>query len=158
MKVDQELKEEVLALAKDLIRRASVTPDDEGCQLLIAERLKKSGFEVKHLRFGEVENLWAVKGKGPILCFAGQTDMVPTGPEDEWTSPPFEPTLRDGKLYGRGASDMKGPLAAAIVAAAIESGATPEELSASVEKLAAEQDELVQLAAEVEKTLSLTIL
>ena len=106
-----------LALARDLIARASVTPADEGCQALLAERLAPLGFAAEHLRFGEVDNLWARRGAdGPLFVFAGHTDVVPTGPESDWTSPPFEPTVRDGMLYGRGAADMKGSVAAFVTA------------------------------------------
>jgi len=106
-----------LALARQLIERPSITPDDQGCQKLMAERLQSVGFHCEHLRFGEVDNLWAIWGSaGPIFCFAGHTDVVPTGPESRWTSPPFTATERDGLLYGRGAADMKGSLAAMIVA------------------------------------------
>ena len=106
-----------LALTKALISRASVTPQDEGCQELMIERLNAIGFDVEHLRFGDVDNFWAVRGdSGPILCFAGHTDVVPTGPESQWSYPPFNPTAIDGQLYGRGAADMKGSLAAMVVA------------------------------------------
>lgn len=107
----------VVDLASELIRRPSVTPDDAGCQALIAERLKAVGFRVEHLRFGEVDNLWATHGEGgPLLVFLGHTDVVPPGPADGWKSDPFEPTIRDGYLYGRGAADMKGGVAAMVVA------------------------------------------
>ena len=106
-----------LALTKALISRASVTPQDKGCQELMIERLNAIGFDVEHLRFGDVDNFWAVRGdSGPILCFAGHTDVVPTGPESQWSYPPFDPTAIDGQLYGRGAADMKGSLAAMVVA------------------------------------------
>lgn len=106
-----------LALTKQLISRASVTPVDQGCQQLMIERLEAIGFVVENLRFDDVDNFWAVRGEsGPILCFAGHTDVVPTGPEANWTYPPFEPTECDGQLYGRGAADMKGSLAAMVVA------------------------------------------
>lgn len=106
-----------LALTKQLISRASVTPDDQGCQQLMIERLEAIGFVVENLRFDDVDNFWAVRGEsGPILCFAGHTDVVPTGPKANWTYPPFEPTECDGQLYGRGAADMKGSLAAMVVA------------------------------------------
>lgn len=106
-----------LELAKQLISRASVTPEDAGCQQLMTDRLAAIGFEIKHLRFDDVDNFWAIRGdSGPILCFAGHTDVVPSGPESSWNTPPFEPTIQDGMLYGRGAADMKGSLAAMVVA------------------------------------------
>ena len=106
-----------IQLALDLISRPSVTPEDEGCQPLMAERLKKLGFEVENLRFAEVDNLWARKNNtGPLLVFAGHTDVVPTGPLDKWAVHPFEPKIIDGVLYGRGAADMKGSLASMITA------------------------------------------
>ena len=107
-----------LELTKQLISRSSVTPDDKGCQQLMIERLEAIGFVVEPLRFDDVDNFWAVRGQsGPILCFAGHTDVVPTGPESDWAHLPFEPTEQDGQLYGRGAADMKGSLAAMVVAA-----------------------------------------
>ncbi len=106
-----------LELAKALIRRPSITPDDAGCQELMIQRLQAIGFTIERLRFGEVDNFWARRGKqGPVLCFAGHTDVVPTGPESAWRSPPFQPTVHQGLLYGRGAADMKGSLAAMITA------------------------------------------
>lgn len=109
--------ERTLELCCELIQKASVTPEDAGCQALMMQRLGAIGFECTALRFGEVDNFWAVRGEsGPLLVFAGHTDVVPTGPEQAWDSPPFTPTLRDGMLYGRGAADMKGSLAAMIVA------------------------------------------
>ena len=106
-----------LELCSDLIRRPSVTPEDAGCQALMMERLSAIGFDCQPLPFGEVANFWAERGEqGPLLVFAGHTDVVPPGPESEWHSPPFEPSLRDGILFGRGAADMKGSLAAMIVA------------------------------------------
>ena len=106
-----------LDLACELIRRPSVTPDDHGCQALLAERLTALGFRIETLPCGKVSNLWARRGdSGPLLCFAGHTDVVPSGPAENWTSPPFEPTVRDGYLFGRGAADMKTPVAAFIVA------------------------------------------
>jgi succinyl-diaminopimelate desuccinylase len=108
---------DVLALAQDLIARRSVTPDDAGCQDLVATRLQRAGFAVEHLPFGDVKNLWATHGSGaPVLVFLGHTDVVPSGPVEDWASDPFVPTLRDGKLYGRGAADMKGSVAAFVVA------------------------------------------
>jgi succinyl-diaminopimelate desuccinylase len=104
-------------LASELIARPSVTPDDAGCQALMAERLERLGFRVEHMRFGEVDNFWARRGdEGPVFCFAGHTDVVPPGPMERWDTDPFEPTIRDGILYGRGACDMKGSLAAMITA------------------------------------------
>ena len=106
-----------LELAKELIARRSLTPDDQGCQQLIAARLAKLGFKIEHLRFGNVDNLWAHYGtESPLLVFAGHTDVVPTGPKEQWHSDPFTPTIKDGLLYGRGAADMKGGLAAMVVA------------------------------------------
>ena len=107
-----------LELAQELIRRRSVTPEDAGCQALIAVRLATAGFKCEPMRFGDVSNLWARRGNAaPLLCFAGHTDVVPAGPLAEWRSDPFTPTLRDGKLYGRGAADMKSSIAAFVVAA-----------------------------------------
>ncbi|HET6724899.1 MAG TPA: succinyl-diaminopimelate desuccinylase [Gammaproteobacteria bacterium] len=107
-----------LELAQALIARQSVTPNDAGCQEVIAERLATAGFTIEHLPFGSVSNLWARTGEGaPLVVFAGHTDVVPPGPEDAWTNPPFKPTIRDGHLYGRGAADMKGALASMISAA-----------------------------------------
>ena len=108
---------ETLKLAKELIAHASVTPTDGGCQNLLAERLAALGFRVEPMGKGEVRNLWAHRGSGgPLLAFSGHTDVVPPGPAEQWESPPFEPTIRDGYLYGRGAADMKGSLAAMVVA------------------------------------------
>src|SRR5439155_21579000 len=105
-------------LAKELIARKSTTPGDGGCQPLLAERLARAGFRCEPMKFGEVANLWARRGTGhPVVCFAGHTDVVPTGPLGEWHSDPFVPTVRDGKLYGRGAADMKSSIAAFVVAA-----------------------------------------
>ncbi|UTF61048.1 succinyl-diaminopimelate desuccinylase [Gilvimarinus sp. DA14] len=106
-----------LELACDLISRQSVTPEDAGCQALMIERLERIGFTVHRLRFGEVDNFWAVRGdSGPLLAFAGHTDVVPTGPAEHWQYPPFEPCIVDGMLCGRGAADMKGSLASMVVA------------------------------------------
>ena len=106
-----------LDLAIDLISRPSVTPVDAGCQTLLAERLAPLGFVAEHLRFEEVDNLWLRRGtSSPVFCFAGHTDVVPTGPLETWVSHPFEPEIRDGMLYGRGAADMKGSIAAFTVA------------------------------------------
>jgi len=106
-----------LRLARELIARRSVTPKDGGCQELLGERLARIGFALEPLRRGEVTNLWARRGDArPLLCFAGHTDVVPTGPIDKWESDPFVPTERDGKLFGRGAADMKTSIAAFVVA------------------------------------------
>jgi len=106
-----------IELACDLIARRSVTPEDEGCQPLMMDRLAAVGFENESLRFAEVDNFWSRRGtEGPLVCFAGHTDVVPTGPEANWQNPPFEPKIIDGMLHGRGAADMKGSLAAMIVA------------------------------------------
>ncbi len=106
-----------LSLAFDLISRASVTPDDEGCQPLMMARLQALGFNCEPLRFENVDNFWARRGNdGPLFAFAGHTDVVPTGPLEQWQSEPFKPEIRDGYLYGRGTADMKGSLAAFITA------------------------------------------
>lgn len=111
-----------LELACDLIRLRSVTPEDAGCMDLMIRRLEKIGFTATQLRRGDTDNLWAERGgssqgkTGPLFAFAGHTDVVPTGPEENWQHPPFEPTIKDGYLYGRGAADMKGSLAAMVVA------------------------------------------
>lgn len=109
---------DTLELTKQLIALPSVTPVDHGCQQLIAERLAPLGFQAEYLNFEEVENLWLRRGStGPVFCFAGHTDVVPTGPLTAWESAPFQPEIRDGLLYGRGAADMKGSIAAFVVAA-----------------------------------------
>lgn len=108
---------DVLELTRELIARRSVTPEDAGCQALIARRLLAAGFRCEHLRFGDVDNLWAVHGsEGPTLVLLGHTDVVPSGPRESWNSDPFAPDIRDGMLYGRGAADMKGSVAAFVVA------------------------------------------
>lgn len=108
---------DTLALAKELIARRSVTPEDAGCQTILAQRLQTLEFQIEHLRFGEVDNLWARRGNAdPLFVFAGHTDVVPSGPETDWRHPPFTPTEDNGLLYGRGAADMKGSLAAMITA------------------------------------------
>ncbi|WP_325891923.1 succinyl-diaminopimelate desuccinylase [Grimontia sp. NTOU-MAR1] len=107
----------VLSLAKELIGRPSVTPEDEGCQELMIERLEALGFKIERMVFEDTTNLWARRGtEGPLFAFAGHTDVVPAGPLEQWKTPPFEPTIIDGYLHGRGAADMKGSLAAMVVA------------------------------------------
>jgi succinyl-diaminopimelate desuccinylase len=106
-----------LELTQNLIARNSVTPADAGCQQVMCERLAAAGFQIEALRYGNVENFWARRGRdGPVFCFAGHTDVVPTGPLEEWKSDPFVPVIRDGILYGRGAADMKSSLAAMVTA------------------------------------------
>lgn len=108
---------ETLALLKNLISRESVTPKDAGCQDVLVERLSKIGFTEERLNFDDTQNIWLKRGEAkPLLTFLGHTDVVPPGPLDRWDSPPFEPTIRDGKLYGRGAADMKGGIACFITA------------------------------------------
>jgi succinyl-diaminopimelate desuccinylase len=108
---------DVLQLTRDLISRRSITPQDAGCLDLIAGRLAALGFHIERLRFADVDNLWATHGsEGTVLAFLGHTDVVPPGPEDAWRFAPFTPTERDGMLYGRGAADMKGSVAAMVVA------------------------------------------
>ena len=107
----------VLELAQQLIRRPSLSPDDAGCQALLIERLQALGFTVEPMNFGDTLNFWAWRGEGETLAFAGHTDVVPTGDASQWENPPFDPAIRDGFLFGRGAADMKGSLAAMVVAA-----------------------------------------
>ena len=114
---DSKAPSDAVDLLADLIRRPSVTPDDAGCQALLAERLAALGFRIEPMRFGEVDNLWARRGRSePVLCFAGHTDVVPPGDLSAWDSDPFTPARRDGLLYGRGAADMKASLAAMVLA------------------------------------------
>ncbi|MBV7317033.1 succinyl-diaminopimelate desuccinylase [Shewanella sp. NIFS-20-20] len=111
------MSQEVTALACDLMARPSVTPRDEGCQDVIGQRLAACGFTTESMIFADTTNLWARRGQqAPLFCFAGHTDVVPTGPLEQWHTPPFEPTIVDGMLYGRGAADMKGSLAAMVIA------------------------------------------
>jgi succinyl-diaminopimelate desuccinylase len=119
---------DTLALAQDMIRRPSVSPEDGGCQELMIERLAALGFAIERLPYGNVANFWATRGPAgaPTFCFAGHTDVVPTGPLEEWHSDPFVPTIRDGVLYGRGAADMKSGLAAMITATEAFVGAHPD--------------------------------
>jgi succinyl-diaminopimelate desuccinylase len=106
-----------ITLLKQLLRRRSITPDDAGCQDILSQRLQPLGFTCENMPFGDVKNLYARRGSsGPVFCFAGHTDVVPPGADDEWQSDPFEPVIRDGELYARGAADMKGSLAAMVVA------------------------------------------
>jgi succinyl-diaminopimelate desuccinylase len=106
---------QTLELTQNLMARRSVTPADEGCQAVMTGRLAALGFKIEPLRYGNVENFWATHGSGgPVFCFAGHTDVVPTGPLEEWKTDPFVPTIRDGVLYGRGAADMKSGLAAMV--------------------------------------------
>ncbi|MDV6345274.1 succinyl-diaminopimelate desuccinylase [Nitrosomonas sp. Is37] len=108
---------DTLTLAQMLISRRSLTPTDDGCQEILINRLQNIGFNIERMRYGEVDNLWARRGMGqPVVCFAGHTDVVPTGPLAQWESDPFTPTVRDNKLYGRGAADMKTSLAACVTA------------------------------------------
>lgn len=112
------LEDPSIDLLAELVRRPSVTPEDSGCQELLAARLEALGFRCESLPFGDVSNLWARRGReGPVLCFAGHTDVVPPGPLDEWSTDPFEPVVDGDRLYGRGSADMKSGLAAMIVAA-----------------------------------------
>ncbi|PXW88254.1 succinyldiaminopimelate desuccinylase [Nitrosomonas sp. Nm84] len=111
------MSNDTLALAQQLISLRSLTPSDSGCQEILISHLEKLGFHIESMRFGDVDNLWARRGNtAPVLCFAGHTDVVPTGPLEQWDSDPFTPTIRDGRLYGRGAADMKSSLAAFITA------------------------------------------
>lgn len=110
-------KSQTLELAKELISKPSITPNDAGCQAILTQRLKKIGFEITSLPFGDVKNLWAKKGKSePLFVFAGHTDVVPSGPTDQWTFGPFNPEVKNKILYGRGAADMKSSLAAMVIA------------------------------------------
>jgi succinyl-diaminopimelate desuccinylase len=122
-----EFMSQALELTKDLISRRSLTPADEGCQSVLSQRLARIGFRIEALRFGEVTNLWARRSATPpLFCFAGHTDVVPTGPLDDWHSDPFVPEIRDGMLYGRGAADMKSGLAAMVTATEEFVDARPE--------------------------------
>ena len=115
--MSDELSEPVIDLLCELIRRRSVTPEDAGCQGLMSERLEQLGFTCETMQFNDVTNLWARRGDAsPVLCFAGHTDVVPPGDEQEWSTDPFQPTFKDGLLYGRGSADMKSGLAAMVVA------------------------------------------
>ena len=109
---------DTLKLTTELINRKTLTPNDNGCQKLIAERLKKNGFRAEHLRFDDVDNLWVTHGNsGPLFVFAGHTDTVPVGPIEKWNTDPFKAEIKEGYLYGRGAADMKSGVAAMVTAA-----------------------------------------
>ncbi|WP_217548950.1 succinyl-diaminopimelate desuccinylase [Pantoea sp. GbtcB22] len=116
----------VIELAQQLIRRPSLSPDDAGCQALLIARLEAIGFTVEPMHIGDTLNFWATRGQGETLAFAGHTDVVPPGDANRWISPPFEPSIRDGMLFGRGAADMKGSLAAMVVAAERFVAANPQ--------------------------------
>ncbi len=116
----------VIELAQQLIRRPSLSPDDAGCQALLVARLEAIGFTVEQIHIGDTLNFWATRGQGETLAFAGHTDVVPPGDANRWISPPFEPSIRDGMLFGRGAADMKGSLAAMVVAAERFVAANPQ--------------------------------
>jgi len=107
----------VIELTQQLIRRPSLSPDDAGCQALLIARLEAIGFKIETMNIADTLNFWATRGEGETLAFAGHTDVVPPGDASRWNNPPFEPTIRDGMLFGRGAADMKGSLAAMVVAA-----------------------------------------
>ena len=118
---------DALTLAKNLIQRQSITPEDAGCQLFLSELLKTCGFKIEHLHIGSADNLWAVHGSGtPLFCFLGHTDVVPVGPEADWKHPPFSAREDNGLLYGRGAADMKGNLASFVSAVLEFIGKHPE--------------------------------
>ncbi|PVZ83886.1 succinyl-diaminopimelate desuccinylase [Serratia sp. S1B] len=116
----------VIELAQQLIKRRSLSPHDEGCQEIMISRLKAIGFTIEPMNFGDTQNFWAWRGQGTTLAFAGHTDVVPCGDEKQWDNPPFEPVIRNGMLYGRGAADMKGSLAAMVVAAERFVAANPD--------------------------------
>lgn len=117
MTMKTDFRSNVIQLTQELVERPSVTPDDAGCQEILVNRLQRLGFEIEYLPFGPVKNIWARHGKNqPLFVFIGHTDVVPTGPLEQWISPPFKPEIRDGQLYGRGSADMKGSLAAMMVA------------------------------------------
>lgn len=135
------LKNKALEYTRELIARRSLTPDDAGCQGWLAEKLSQLGFSIEEVNSGDVVNLWARRGStSPLLCFAGHTDVVPTGPLEQWTSDPFVPTERDGQLYGRGAADMKGSIAA-FLAAVEDYLATNPEHSGSIAWLITSDEE-----------------
>jgi len=117
MQESSRVLSEAAELTCQLIARPSITPNDAGCQTILAQRLAKLGFKAEPMPYGEVSNLWLRRGQArPLFVFAGHTDVVPSGPLEQWRSPPFEPAVRDGNLYGRGAADMKGGVAAMVTA------------------------------------------
>ncbi|MCY3811682.1 MAG: succinyl-diaminopimelate desuccinylase [Gammaproteobacteria bacterium] len=140
------LTNDVLALTEALIARPSVSPEDGGCQDLLLDRLERAGFTVERMRFGPVDNFWAehavAGGTAPRLIFAGHTDVVPAGPLADWDSPPFQPTRRDGYLYGRGAADMKSSLAAMVAAAERFVTAHPDHLGALAFLVTSDEEDL----------------
>jgi succinyl-diaminopimelate desuccinylase len=151
---DAEAGRDTLALAKALIARRSITPDDGGCLALIADRLTRAGFACERLDSHGVGNLWARAGSGaPVVCLAGHVDVVPPGPEGAWTSDPFAAVERDGCLYGRGASDMKGPLAAMITAAERVAATRPASGSIAILLTADEEGDAVDGTAHVVEVL-----
>ena len=138
---NKALENKALDYTRELIARRSLTPDDAGCQGWLSEKLSQLGFSIEEVNSGDVVNLWARRGSTPpLLCFAGHTDVVPTGPLEQWTSAPFVPTERDGQLYGRGAADMKGSIAA-FLAAVEDYLATNPEHSGSIAWLITSDEE-----------------
>ena len=146
-----------IELAKDLINRRSVTPEDEGCQDMMIERLEALGFNIERLPFEEVKNFWARRGdSGPVFCFAGHTDVVPSGPEERWEYPPFEATIKQGMLCGRGAADMKGSievgkLANFVIISDDRTAIDPESLDQLLVKATIKEDQVVFQAKEGEQ-------
>jgi succinyl-diaminopimelate desuccinylase len=141
-KSKESIVSETLALTIDLINRPSVTPDDCGCQNMIAKRLAAVGFKIEHLRFGDTDNLFARLGKGePLMVLLGHTDVVPTGPLEQWQTPPFEATIRDGFLHGRGAADMKSGVAAMVTALERFAASVHGEIDGSVALLLTSDEE-----------------
>jgi len=159
MKTSIQPGSHVIDLTRELVQRPSVTPDDAGCQQLIADRLMPLGFEARWFYFGEVTNLLLTRGQGqPSLWFLGHTDVVPTGPEELWSNPPFEPVIKDGVMYGRGVADMKGAVAAMAVALETWVRQNPAEDSGQLGLLLTSDEEgpavdgIVRVAGELEET------